>query len=80
MLGLVSFDFQSYSTVADHYLYLPMLGVALCAAWFWNWRFQCRDASTEFVEVRKGAVCARPETSCKFDHLSPRDGLSEPRP
>ncbi|HEX4123188.1 MAG TPA: tetratricopeptide repeat protein [Tepidisphaeraceae bacterium] len=32
VLGLASFDFQSYSTVADHYLYLPMLGVALMAA------------------------------------------------
>jgi len=33
VLGLVPFDFQHYSTVADHYLYLPMLGVATCAAW-----------------------------------------------
>jgi tetratricopeptide (TPR) repeat protein len=32
MLGLVAFDFQNYSTVSDHYLYLPMLGVALAAA------------------------------------------------
>jgi protein O-mannosyl-transferase len=32
VLGLVPFDFQEYSTVADHYLYLPMLGVALIAA------------------------------------------------
>lgn len=33
MLGLVRFDFQHYSTVADHYLYLPMLGasVGICA-------------------------------------------------
>jgi hypothetical protein len=31
--GLVPFDFQFYSTVADHYLYLPMLGVALAAGW-----------------------------------------------
>lgn len=29
VLGLVRFDFQHYSTVADHYLYLPMLGVAV---------------------------------------------------
>ena len=29
VLGLVPFDFQSYSTVADHYLYLAMLGPAL---------------------------------------------------
>src|SRR5207248_102963 len=28
-LGLVNFDFQYFSTVADHYLYLPMFGVAL---------------------------------------------------
>lgn len=29
MLGLVPFDFQSYSTVSDHYMYLAMLGPAL---------------------------------------------------
>jgi tetratricopeptide (TPR) repeat protein len=33
LLGLVPFDFQSYSTVADHYLYLAMLGPALLLAW-----------------------------------------------
>ena len=32
VLGLVRFDFQIYSTVADHYLYLPMLGVAMFVA------------------------------------------------
>jgi Flp pilus assembly protein TadD len=32
VLGWVRFDFQHYSTVADHYLYLPMLGVAICVA------------------------------------------------
>jgi tetratricopeptide (TPR) repeat protein len=30
--GIVRFDFQIYSTVADHYLYLPMLGVAIIVA------------------------------------------------
>jgi protein O-mannosyl-transferase len=29
VLGLVSFDFQSYSTVADRYMYMPILGVAI---------------------------------------------------
>lgn len=29
VLGMVRFDFQHYSTVADHYLYLPMLGVSV---------------------------------------------------
>ena len=32
VLGLVPFDFQSLSTVADHYLYLAMLGPAIAAA------------------------------------------------
>jgi protein O-mannosyl-transferase len=32
VLGFVPFDFQQYSTVADHYLYLPMAGVALMIA------------------------------------------------
>jgi Flp pilus assembly protein TadD len=33
VLGLVGFDFQGISTVADHYLYVPMFGVALMFAW-----------------------------------------------
>lgn len=33
MLGLVPFDFQRYSTVADRYIYLAMLGPALAVAW-----------------------------------------------
>jgi tetratricopeptide (TPR) repeat protein len=32
VLGIVPFDFQEYSTVADHYLYLSMLGAALAGA------------------------------------------------
>jgi tetratricopeptide (TPR) repeat protein len=32
-LGVVAFDFQQYSTVADHYIYLGLLGPALLAAW-----------------------------------------------
>ena len=31
--GLVPFDFQFYSTVSDHYLYLPLLGVAVLGTW-----------------------------------------------
>ena len=33
VLGLIPFDFQAYSTVADHYLYLAMLGLGLFALW-----------------------------------------------
>jgi protein O-mannosyl-transferase len=32
VLGLVPFDFQTYSTVADHYLYLSMLAIAFAVA------------------------------------------------
>jgi tetratricopeptide (TPR) repeat protein len=32
VLGLLPFDFQYFSSVADHYLYLPMIGVALAVA------------------------------------------------
>jgi hypothetical protein len=31
--GLVSFEFQDYSTVADRYFYVPMIGVAMVVAW-----------------------------------------------
>jgi hypothetical protein len=33
VLGLAPFDFQFYSTTADHYLYLPMFAVALLVTW-----------------------------------------------
>src|SRR5205823_2802815 len=33
VLGLVPFDFQVYSTVADHYVYLAMLGPAVFVGW-----------------------------------------------
>jgi tetratricopeptide (TPR) repeat protein len=34
VLGLKTFAFQYYTTVADRYVYLPMLGVALAVGWF----------------------------------------------
>src|SRR5439155_18192520 len=41
VLGLRTFDFQFFSTVADHYLYVAMLGPSLLAAGllarFWRW-------------------------------------------
>ena len=33
VLGFIPFDFQAYSTVADHYMYIAMLGPALALAW-----------------------------------------------
>jgi tetratricopeptide (TPR) repeat protein len=39
VLGLVPFMFQAYSTVADRYIYLAMLGVALGVGWLsQRWR------------------------------------------
>jgi tetratricopeptide (TPR) repeat protein len=43
-LGLVRTDFQYYSSVADHYLYLPMLAIALAAAALISSRAQSRPA------------------------------------
>ncbi len=34
VLGLLPFQFQYFSTVADHYLYIPLLGPAIAVAWF----------------------------------------------
>jgi len=48
VLGLVTFDFQRISTVADRYLYLAMLGPALVLAW----------AVERLWEVRKSRVRA----------------------
>ncbi len=40
VLGLARFMFEYYSTVADHYLYLPMIGTSIIVAWamarFWR--------------------------------------------
>lgn len=46
VLGLVPFDFQTYSTVADHYLYLAMIGPALVVAWLVS-----RRATTGVIAV-----------------------------
>jgi hypothetical protein len=32
VLGLIPFGFQDFSTVADHYLYVPLLGISVMAA------------------------------------------------
>lgn len=37
VLGLVPFSFQNYSTVSDHYLYLPMFGAALAVTASVHW-------------------------------------------
>ncbi|HEV8111520.1 MAG TPA: tetratricopeptide repeat protein [Planctomycetota bacterium] len=52
VLGLVPFDFQRYSTVADHYLYLSMIGPALAFAWAWS------RATERGARIAAGAVLA----------------------
>jgi hypothetical protein len=44
VLGFVPFDGLFLSTVADRYVYVSMLGPALCAAWLLD-RPWCRDAA-----------------------------------
>ncbi len=48
VLGFVPFLFQYYTTVADHYLYLAMLGPAVALAW----------ALARWDRATLGAICA----------------------
>lgn len=43
VLGFTPFEFQIHSTVADHYLYLPMVGVAFAVAGVLNERIRSAD-------------------------------------
>jgi Tfp pilus assembly protein PilF len=52
VLGLVPFDYQAYSTVADHYLYTAMLGVALAAVGMLS------QAASRFTWVVAGVLVA----------------------
>jgi hypothetical protein len=53
VLGLVPFLMQYYSTVTDHYLYLPMLGVAMGVAWVVS-RYERRWVQ---IVVGAGLIC-----------------------
>jgi Flp pilus assembly protein TadD len=64
VFGFVPFQYQGFSTVADHYLYIPMLGPALAAAWLvrraaerYDWRVVA-GASTAVI-VALGAMSYR---------------------
>jgi tetratricopeptide (TPR) repeat protein len=52
--GLAAFDYQQYTTVTDHYLYLPMIGVAVAVAWLVN---QARAYRAPAL-VAGGGLCA----------------------
>ncbi len=49
VLGIVPFDFQVYSTVADHYLYISMVGVALVVV-----------EGVSHLSTRAAFICAAP--------------------
>ena len=52
VLGLVPFEFQGKSTTADHYLYVPMLGVAIVvAAAAQQWAARHRQSATALLGV-----------------------------
>ena len=61
VLGLLRFDFQLYSTVADRYLYLPMFGVALVVAWLLG-RLPRRGAIWSAVPLALLAACSWRQT------------------
>ena len=50
VLGFARFMFQIHSTVADHYMYLPMLGPAIALTWF-ACRWQSRAVLFGFAVV-----------------------------
>jgi tetratricopeptide (TPR) repeat protein len=62
ILGFVPFDFQAYSTVADHYMYLPMLGAALAIAWVATIRPHIVTRLAVLLIVAGLAVLARLQT------------------
>jgi hypothetical protein len=54
VLGLKPFGYQYYTTVADRYVYLSMLGVAIAAAWFLDRKTNDR----QFISGKKLATAA----------------------
>ena len=56
VLGLTPFEFQYTSTVADHYLYLAMLGPAVGVAW----GLSCLGLNKEALSGWRGGSSPRP--------------------
>lgn len=66
VLGLTVFDYEMISTVADHYLYLAMLGPALAAAWALSrWKLETERAVTVTVIIL-GLFAARAAHQARY--------------
>ena len=86
ILGIIPFDFQAYSTVADHYVYLAMLGPAIAIACFlksrktfWPWIIlfllpilSIRQARTwrDAITISQQALIANPNSWASHEHLA----------
>ncbi len=85
VLGFVPFEFQYISTTADHYLYLPMLGVAVLATSSLT-RLSSRPATFIWIAVllllALRSIAQEPtwqNTRCLYDHaleVNPRSAAS----
>jgi hypothetical protein len=56
VLGFSTFQFQQYSTIADHYLYVAMLGVGLIVAWLIAAALQRWPGRQRVVAVACGVI------------------------
>lgn len=70
LLGLVPFDFQAYSTVTDHYLYLPLFGVALLATAILSQHLNTKPSATKATTA---AIIAALLASALLSELHLRD-------
>ncbi len=70
VLGLVRFDFQRHSTVADHYVYVAMLGPALALAFLAALRSAREQAAMGLLLLAPLAVLTRLQTASWHDTVS----------
>ena len=66
-LGLVPFDYQRYSTVADRYAYLAMLAPAVALAWVLSRHARSALVALAFLVVLGLGVLAARQTTCWYD-------------
>ena len=83
--GILPFDMQQYSTVADHYMYQPMLGVALAVAFAVSrWRDWASGVALACVAVcavfswRYATIWRTPQTLFTYTHqVNPNSWMAQ---